>query len=389
MHKQLHIVAHAGLNSGGEGLAATLYAESLARSGCDVTLISNSISGSQVSKTLGYGFFTLKLIPIQSNLIFRLYSQYKEMNRIYKKNQIDLIHIHGMWSSCVTISAFFAYIKSIPFVISPHGCIEPWALNHKYFKKWLALKIYQKRILHLALALVATSTKESESIRRLNLKQPVALIPNGVEVSHLKKKKKSKIKTLLFLSRIHPIKGLHDLVFAWDVVKRPDWRILIAGAGESDYVSKIKSLIREKGLDFYFEFVGFVEGRRKQECFDAADIFILPTYSENFGIAIAEALANELPVITTTGAPWRDLLDFHCGWWVEPGVQGITDALKDAISCDLDELSIMGKRGRQLVIHKYSWERIGYSALALSTWLLDQSKPKPKVMQELENNFKC
>jgi glycosyltransferase involved in cell wall biosynthesis len=174
---------------------------------------------------------------------------------------------------------------------------------------------------------------------------------------------------------------LLDLVEAWALARQPGWKIVIAGGDEEGYRAKVEALILAKELQTDFEFVGFVDGARKQACFDAADIFILPTYSENFGIAVAEALANELPVITTTGAPWQDLVEHHCGWWVEPSVQGVYGALNEAMACDQAELRKMGQRGRQLVIDKYSWTQIGPTALATSQWLLDQSLPKPEIVK--------
>ena len=106
----------------------------------------------------------------------------------------------------------------------------------------------------------------------------------------------------------------------------------------------------------------------------------MPTYSENFGIAVAEALANNLPVITTTGAPWSELVEHRCGWWVEPGIPGISSALVEAMACEPEELRQMGQRGRQLVVSKYSWEKIGMTAEEVSKWVLDPIRPKPKVV---------
>ena len=116
-----------------------------------------------------------------------------------------------------------------------------------------------------------------------------------------------------------------------------------------------------------------MDGVRKSACFQNAELFILPTYSENFGIAVAEALAHELPVITTTGAPWEDLVVFKCGWWVAPGVATISAALKAAMHTDVKELRLMGQRGRQLVIQKYSWDMIGQNALNVYHSLVNRS----------------
>lgn len=382
--RQLHVVANADMNSGGEGLAALRYAASIARAGCAVTLLSKHVSGGDVSVPHGKGSFIPQAAPARRQLLIELFAQYRFMQRLCEQKKVDLIHLHGMWSPFLAVAALVARRKSIPLVISPHGCLEPWALGYKHRKKWLALKTYQGAILRSAALFVATANQELESIRKLGLHQAVAVIPNGVDIGPppYRVDPHEGVKTLLFLSRVHPKKGLHDLVEAWARVRQPGWRIVIAGGDEEGYRAKVEALIRAKGLEADFEFVGFVDGARKQACFDAADIFVLPTYSENFGIAVAEALANELPVITTMGAPWQDLLEHRCGWWVAPGVVGVSGALTEALACDSDELRQMGQRGRQLVLDKFSWDKIGATALDVSEWLLDKSLPKPAVVNQ-------
>lgn len=383
MNNQLHIVVNAAATSGGEGLAALRYAESIARAGCMVSFLSKDISDQQNCESQGMGMLELQVAPTRYNLLLELTGQYGFIQSLCEQKKFDLIHLHGMWSPLLAVAALVARRRRIPLVISPHGCLEPWALAYKHRKKWLALKTYQGAILRSASLFVATANQELESIRQLGLQLPVAVIPNGVDIGPPPRRDVHKAgKTILFLSRIHPGKGLLDLVEAWARVRQPGWRIVIAGDDEDGYRAKVEALIRVKGLQSDFEFVGFVDGIRKQACFDAADIFILPTYSENFGIAVAEALANELPVITTTGAPWQDLLEHRCGWWVEPGVQGVSGALIEAMECDRDDLRKMGQRGRQLVNEKYSWNGIGSTALAVSEWLLDASRSKPDAVNE-------
>ena len=382
MQNQLHIVANAAVTSGGEGLAALRYAESVARAGGNITLLSKDFSGVDTDAPLGKSCFVQRAVPRRRNLLIELLAQYRFIRSLCEQKKIDLIHLHGMWSPFLAVAALVARRRRIPLVISPHGCLEPWALGYKHRKKWLALKTYQGAVLRAASLFVATANQELESILQLGLRQPVAVIPNGVDAGPPPlREAHGVVKTILFLSRVHPKKGLLDLVEAWARVRRSGWRIVIAGGDEDGYRAKVEALVRAKELQSDFEFAGFVDGARKQACFDAADIFILPTYSDNFGIAVAEALANELPVITTTGAPWQDLVEHRCGWWVEPGVQGVSGALNEAMECDPAELRKMGQRGRQLVLNKYSWAQIGSTALATSQWLLNQSLPKPDAVK--------
>lgn len=381
MQNQLHLVVNASVTSGGEGLAAMRYAESFARTGCNIILLSKNIYNANNGDVKVKGSLSLELVPSRNNIFQEFFVQYLFIKKLCEQKNIKLIHLHGMWSPCLVIAGLIARIKRIPLVISPHGCLEPWALNYKRNKKNLALKTYQGAVLRSASMFIATANQELESIRRLGYRQPIAVIPNGVDVG-LPPNRDSQggLKKILFLSRVHPIKGLLDLVEAWAISRQPGWKIVIAGGDEGGYRTIVEALIQAKGLQSDFEFTGFVDGARKQACFDDATLFVLPTYSENFGIAVAEAMANELPVITTTGAPWRDLVEHRCGWWVAPGVQGVTGALIEAMACSPEDLRAMGHRGRQLVIDKYSWSQIGTTGLEVSDWLLNQSSPKPAVV---------
>ena len=390
MQNQLHLVTNIKDSAGVEVLAALRYAESLSQAGCVVTLLSREAPDKPVHHDVGardLDRLELQFAPRRDNLFIEFFAQCFFVKKLIQQKRIDLVHIHGMWSPFLAAGALVARERGLPLVISPHGCLEPWALAYKRPKKRLALRTYQGAILNSAALFVATADREAEGIGRLGYFQPVAVIPNGVDIGVSRhydyldhRDRRKRVKTILFLSRIHPVKGLLDLVEAWAVARRAGWRIVIAGGDEDGHRAQVESAIEAKGLRSDFEFVGFVGGARKQACFDEADVFVLPTYSENFGIAVAEALANELPVITTTGAPWQDLEVYRCGWWVQPGVPGLSVALRAAMDCDENELAHMGKRGRQLMLDKYSWTRIGSTALEVSEWLLNQSRPMPEAV---------
>jgi len=377
MLKQLHIVPDIALSSGGLGLAALRFGEALAKAGARVTLFSASNENQALLipspnidnfKCVDYAF--------SGNFAQRLIQQQKWIDEYCVQHRPDIIHLHGVWLPLLTMAARVANKRGIPYIISPHGCYEPWALNQKRLKKAIALMTYQGMVNRAATMFFATAEQEVESIRRLNIFQPIVMIPNGVDIGvpPVRIQHNGK-RIILFLSRIHPKKGLLDLVEAWAKVRDPNWRIVIAGPDENGHQSEVQAAIAVHGLVSDFEFIGLVDGAKKSACFANAELFVLPTYSENFGIAVAEALANELPVITTTGAPWKDLDDYRCGWWVSPGVAGISEALKTAMRTDPAELRLMGEKGRQLVSEKYSWDKIGRDALRAYTSIVSRTPP--------------
>lgn len=314
----------------------------------------------------------------------------KSLDTIIRSSQFDLLHGHGLWQMPVHFMAALARKKNIPYIITPRGMLEPWALQKGKWKKKLALALYQREDLARAEALHATAQMELEQFRKLGFKNPIALIPNGIALSEIKTLQKhppKKVKTLLFLSRIHPKKGIELLIEAWsllDVSLKQGWKVQIAGNGDTAYIKSLNKLIQQKEIANSVEIIGPQFGKDKERVYQNADLFVLPTYSENFGIVVAEALAYGLPVITTKGAPWEDLETHKAGWWVEIGVQPLQEALEAALNTSPEELEAMGLRGRQLVKQKFSIEQVAQQTLQLYDWILNRGE-KPEFVQLIEN----
>jgi glycosyltransferase involved in cell wall biosynthesis len=212
------------------------------------------------------------------------------------------------------------------------------------------------------------------------LRQPIAVIPNGVHVPEkLTAPAVQSERIALFVSRIHPKKGLLNLVEAWRIVRPEGWRMIIAGPDEGGHQSEVLSAIRAAGLERKFAFIGAVEGEEKWTLFRQASLFILPTFSENFGVAVAEALACGVPVITTKGAPWSSLSTQQCGWWIDIGVDPLAAALRTATQAEPEMLSRMGDRGRTWAARAFTWKAIAGEMRAVYEWVLRGGTVPPSI----------
>ena len=301
----------------------------------------------------------------------------------------DLIHQHGIWLAVSRITNRWRSKYGRPTVISPHGTLEDFCLKRSNWKKQLALIAYEMKNLRSTSCLQATAEKEAASFRHFGLKNPIAIIPNGISEDWLQSDGDmqkfrerfsipSERRLLLFLSRIHPVKGLPMLFEAMAQLSNRlgDFLLVIAGPDESGHQHELEQQREKLGLSSRVIFVGPLHGSEKIDAFSSADLFVLPTHSENFGIVIAEALGAGVPVITTKGAPWEDLQTYKCGWWVDVGVDAIREALLEATQRPKNELVVMGQRGRMLVSEKYTWPKVAEQSVQLYHWLLKRG-PRP------------
>ncbi len=302
------------------------------------------------------------------------------LNRKLKHANPDLVHLHGLWKYPSLAVWRWARQTNRPLIISPHGMLEPWALHQSKTQKLVANLLYQRACLQIAKCIRATSAQELTSIRQAGFRNPVALVPNGVELPHLPPRPNpeptiAKRRRVLFLSRIHPKKGLLNLVEAWSTLRPRHWELLIVGPVEVGHLAEVQRAVASHALQDSVSFGGPVWGESRNAVYQSADLFVLPSFSENFGLVIAEALANGLPVITTHATPWRELSEHHCGWWSDVGIAPLIESLKEAFAMSAAELRQMGNRGRKLIESQYAWEPLGLQMAAVYEWMLGGPRP--------------
>lgn len=300
----------------------------------------------------------------------------------------DLMHINGFWEFTSFLASRVAHTKKIPYVFSPHGMLEKWPLEQNKFIKKIALRLYQNKDLRRAACIHATSNNELKTIRNNGFKNPIAMIPNGVNIEEFPESipiKTNTPKKILFLSRIHVKKGIEYLIAAWkliDLEVRENWQIEIVGNGEDRYIKTLKEKIISENLGNQIVIKKPVFGQEKIKLFREASLFVLPTFSENFGIVIAEALASYTPVITTKGTPWEDLKKTNSGWWIDIGIEPLKKALEQAIGSSDKTLIKMGVNGRKLIEDKYSMQSVAEQMLQLYQWILTK-KNKPNFVDTI------
>ena len=380
MLKVLHITDSLNPAAGGPARTVTNLTDALALlPGMNIEVLSQGLKGEATVASTN-PLVSRRVLVSNSALALRLgVPTWLALSAWPQSTRPGILHGHGVWTPVNHWTARAASRWSIPLIVHPRGMLEPWAVNQKALKKQLALALYQRCDLAAARVLVATAPQEFENLRSLGLRQPVAIIPNGVHLEstyehpRFSKDTSAAPRTALFLSRIQSKKGLLNLIGAWGQLRPNGWRLQIAGPDEGGHLAEVLARVQQENVGATVEYVGPVDGDAKTILFRNADLFVLPSFSENFGVVVAEALANGLPVITTHGAPWQDLETYNCGWWIEIGVAPLVVALRTALALSDVDRHAMGERGR-CYVQRYNWDEIATQTAALYRWVLGQGE---------------
>jgi len=431
----LHVVAGLAQSGGGLSELVPQFAREAAKQGHQVTLATVARQEAELSaatrEAQAHGVRIVRFEPCWPHFLFFSCKMLLGLRRMVEEAHV--VHVHSNWTFPVWWACHCARVSLTPFVMTPHGCLDGVRLRHSAWKKRLA-GLIDAHYLKRAAVIHATSEAEAEGIKaylgrspahpcvranfeegavsgrkaeggeRSELRPEIVVLPNGIDIEAFEGVADRAgfdqrypackgTRVLLFMSRLHPLKGVDYLLEAWRRIAADysEWSLVIAGPDENAYGEKLKRKAQAWGVEARLTFCGPVYGEEKVQAMKNAELFVLPTSSENFGIVVAEALACGVPVITTKGAPWQELLgrpasslvgddkELECsglsntreltnsrtsefarsgraGWWIDIGVEPLIVALKEAMGLTDEARREMGKNGRRLVESRYRWE---------------------------------
>jgi poly(glycerol-phosphate) alpha-glucosyltransferase len=308
------------------------------------------------------------------------------LERALEAAQPGIVHVHGLWMYPSVASLRWAK-RGGRYVISPHGMLDPWAANNSRWKKRLAGALYEHSHLRGAACLHALNQAEADAFRAYGLRNPVCVIPNGVEIpagrpavpAAWKDGLPKDARVLFYIGRLHPKKGLRALLQGWSTVqrdaKRSGWQLVIAGWDQDGYEQELRALASTLGLNESAHFIGPQFGDSKAACFHAADAFILPSVSEGLPMTVLEAWAYGLPVLMTRQCNLPEGQAAGAALMMEPDADSIAETLRRLFSMSEAERAATGARGRLLVEERYLWSEIAQKMAAVYDWLLGGPLP--------------
>ena len=300
----------------------------------------------------------------------------------------DVLHLHGLWNYPSYAASRWNQKRSGKLVISPHGMLDPWALGNGALKKRVAGWLYENANLRSAAAIRALCAAEAEAIDALGLNVPIAIIPNGVTLPEIAENLRAPgngRRTLLFLGRIHPKKGIAELIEAWAIavrqspVLRDDWLLQIAGWDDGDHLQPLVTLANERGLT-NSEFSGPIYGEEKDAALAGCDAFILPSRSEGMPMSVLEAWAYRKPVLMTDACNIPEGFAADAAFRIEDDPAELAARLVDVLDRPA-ALAEAGRSGRALVEKSFTWDRITDQHAALFAWLAERGDKPDFVTQ--------
>jgi glycosyltransferase involved in cell wall biosynthesis len=374
--KVLTFVSSIDLSSGGPSRSVPMLVKGLAELGVDITLMTIRSENMNVHALEGT---TAKLKVLEPSFTRKEIAQY------LKEEKYHLIQIQSMWDWPYHKVMVEARRQNIPYIVTPRGMLEPWSLSQKKWKKKLAWWLYQRNDVQKSVCVFTTAKMEADHVNDLGITTCKSVIPNGIETDGYPCKTaiEGVKKQVLFLSRVHVKKGIELLFEAWKRIhpENTDWQLLVIGNGEAEYIHSLENRVESLGMKDCIKILPPVFGDAKIKVYQESALFCLPSFSENFGMVIAEAMSCGTPVITTTNCPWNILNDTKTGWCIDLSVDNLEHALREAMTMSSVDLYAMGQKASKLIYENFDYRSVTLKILRLYEWLLNGGE-KPEFIYE-------
>lgn len=310
-----------------------------------------------------------------------------ELTQQLSRLKPDLLHVHGLWTylSIVAMRWSDSGDHHKPYLVSPHGMLDPWALQNSRWKKRIAAALFEKRHLESAFCLHAANLAEALAIRAWGLRNPICVVPNGAEIPDPMKERlpapwsadfSNDRKVLLYLGRLHPKKGLPTFLQAWQkaITEKPGWVLAIAGWDEGGHLAELEALVAQLSISDSVNFVGPLFGAQRNAAYQNADAFVLPSLSEGQPLVVLEAWSYALPVMITSACNLEEGFDAGAALRIGNSVEETLHGVRGLLACSDAELHEMGAKGRELVATKFSWSRSAAMMFEVYQWMVGGSR---------------
>lgn len=290
----------------------------------------------------------------------------------------DILHTHGIFKHTSASVRKVSSAKNIPYLVSPHGMLDPWAVQNSRLKKQIALWWFESKHLQNAKCFHALCSSEAQSISELGYTQPIFVVPNAIDLPSPPVAPVFRQKEILFLGRIHPKKGLLPLLHAWNSIHKSakGWILKIGGWNDGDHATEIRDFVERENLTDSVQFLGPLFGEEKEQAFQTASAFVLPSFSEGLPMTVLEAWAYSLPVLITDHCNLPEGFKASAAVRISPNPDSIGEGLHRITSMSESERQSMGTAGRELVQERFTWPKVAQQYVEIYNWILGGDMPE-------------